>query len=60
MEKTKKIRIMPTPGDEVGTVFVSVNDRTWLIEKGKVVAVPECVVEVLGRQDQVTLVPMEG
>lgn len=58
MEKKKKIRILPGRNDQDGTLFVSVNDRTWLIKKGEVVEVPLCVVEVLSRQNQVSLVEM--
>lgn len=58
MEKKKKIRILPGRNDQEGTLFVSVNDRTWLIKKGEVVEVPLCVVEVLSRQNQVSLVEM--
>ena len=31
-------------------VFVSVNDRTWQIQRGVEVEVPECVLEVLRHQ----------
>lgn len=58
MEKMKKIRILPDRNEEEAAVFVSVNDRTWLIQKGQVVEVPECVVEVLSRQNRVSLVPL--
>ena len=41
-----KIRI-PRQRDDEGDVFVSVNDRTWLIQRGVEVSVPLCVYEVL-------------
>lgn len=33
-------------------LFVSVNERTWLIRRGEDVAVPSCVAEVLQHQQQ--------
>ena len=50
-EKTYKIRI-PRLRDDESDVFVSVNDDTWLIQRGKEVEVPECVYEVLCNQDK--------
>lgn len=54
-EKTKEkiIRIrLPKTKDLNDDVFVSVNDRTWLIKRGKNVDVPECVAEVLQHQEE--------
>jgi hypothetical protein len=48
-EKKVKIRI-PLERGNTEDVFVSVNDRSWLIQRGKEVEVPECVVEVLDNQ----------
>lgn len=45
-EKTVKIKI-PRTSKEQGDVFVSVNERTWLIKRGVEVEVPECVKEVI-------------
>lgn len=45
-EKLVKIRI-PRTRDEKDDVFVSVNERTWLIKRGEEVEVPECVAEVI-------------
>lgn len=45
-EKTVKIRI-PRDRKDQSDVFVSVNERTWLIKRGEEVEVPECVAEVL-------------
>ena len=50
-EKLVKVRI-PKTKDNQGDVFVSVNDRTWLIQRGKEVDVPECVAEVLLHQQR--------
>lgn len=50
-EKLVKIRI-PRTRKEDGDVFVSVNQRTWLIKRGVEVEVPECVAEVLRHQEQ--------
>ena len=48
-EKLVKIRI-PIERDNTADVYVSVNDRNWLIKRGSEVEVPECVVEVLNNQ----------
>lgn len=50
-EKTVIIRIPRTKEDN-SDVFVSVNDRTWLIKRGHDVEVPECVAEVLRHQER--------
>lgn len=50
-EKTVKIRI-PKTRENQDDVFVSVNDRTWQIQRGKEVDVPECVAEVLLHQQE--------
>ena len=49
-EKTVKIRI-PRIKNE-GDVFVSVNERTWLLQRGVEIEVPECVAEVLRHQEE--------
>ena len=49
-EKTVKIRLPRTKAED-GDVFVSVNDRNWLIQRGVEVEVPECVAEVLRHQE---------
>lgn len=49
-EKTVKIRIPRTRRDEED-VFVAVNDRTFLIQRGQEVEVPACVAEVLRHQE---------
>jgi len=49
-EKKVKIRIPRTKADE-SDVYVSVNNRTWLIKRGVEVEVPECVAEVLRNQE---------
>lgn len=53
-EPTVKIKIPVLPGipaKEQGDEFVSVNDRNWVIQRGKVVEVPECVAEVLRNRE---------
>ena len=45
-EKLVKVRIPITKG-ETGDEFVSVNNRTWQIQRGVEVEVPECVAEQL-------------
>ena len=50
-EKTVKVRI-PKSKEQQDDVFVSVNNRTWLIQRGVEVEVPECVAEVLLHQQE--------
>lgn len=50
-EKMVKI-IIPMTRDDEADVFVSVNSRTWLIQRGEEVEVPECVAEVLKNQNE--------
>lgn len=49
-EKMVKIRL-PRVKDNP-TVFVSVNERTWMIKRGEEVEVPECVAEVLRHKEE--------
>lgn len=50
-EKLVKFRI-PKTKENQDDVFVSVNDRTWLIKRGVEVEMPECVYEVLMHQQR--------
>lgn len=50
-EKTVKIKL-PLSRTEKDDIFVGVNGRTWQIQRGKTVEVPECVVEVLRHQEE--------
>jgi hypothetical protein len=50
-EKTVKI-ILPLTRTEKNDVPVGVNGRTWLIQRGKEVEVPECVAEVLRHSEE--------
>ena len=45
-EKVVKIRL-PRNRKEEDDLFVSVNERTWIIKRGIEVEVPECVAEVI-------------
>lgn len=45
-EQNVQIRL-PKTKELQGDVFVSVNQRTWLIQRGVTVEVPLCVAEVL-------------
>lgn len=45
-EKMVKIRL-PRNRKEEDDMFVSVNERTWIIKRGVEVEVPECVAEVI-------------
>ena len=50
-EKTEKIKL-PRTRSEQEDVFVSVNNRTFLIKRGEEVEVPACVAEVLAHQEK--------
>lgn len=49
-EKLVKIRLPKVRNDEAD-VYVSVNERSWLIKRGVEVEVPECCAEVLRNQE---------
>ena len=51
-EKTVKVKVPRLKKDQED-VYVSVNDRTWMIKRGVPVEVPECVAEVLRHQEEV-------
>lgn len=56
-EKLVKIKLFKDSYKYKDDVFVSVNNRNWLIQRGVEVEVPECVAEVLERsieQDNAT------
>lgn len=50
-EKTVKVKI-PKLKKNQEDVFVSVNERTWIVKRGVEVEVPECVAEVLKHQEE--------
>ncbi len=50
-EKTVKIRIPKFKANQED-VFVSVNERTWVVQRGVEVEVPECVAEVIRRSEE--------
>lgn len=50
-EKMVKIRIPRVKANQED-VFVSVNERTWIVKRGVEVEVPECVAEVLRHQEE--------
>ena len=50
-EKMIKIRIPRTKANQED-VFVSVNERTWIVKRGVDVEVPECVAEVIRHQEE--------
>lgn len=53
MEKEKTVTIrLPKNRNQQEDVFVSVNNRTWLIQRGVNVEVPACVAEVLRHQEK--------
>ena len=53
MEKEKSVTIrLPKNRNQQEDVFVSVNNRTWLIQRGVSVEVPQCVAEVLRHQEK--------
>lgn len=48
----KKVKIkLPRTKEDGADVYVSVNDRSWLIQRGVEVEVPECVAQVLKNQE---------
>ncbi len=49
-EKLVKVKIPRERGNDAD-VYISVNDRSWLIKRGVEVEVPECVAEVLRNQE---------
>ena len=53
MEETVRIRL-PKTKELQEDVFVSVNNRTWLIRRGVYVDVPSCVAEVLQHAEEMT------
>jgi hypothetical protein len=50
-EKLVKVKI-PKFKKNQEDVFVSVNERTWIVKRGVEVEVPECVAEVLKHQEE--------
>ena len=55
MEKKKTVAIrLPKTKELQEDVFVSVNQRSWLIRRGETVEVPACVAEVLQHSEDMT------
>lgn len=50
-EKMVKFRLPRIKG-ESDTVFVSINNRNWLIKRGVEVEAPECVYKVIMEQEE--------
>lgn len=50
-EKMVKIRIPKFKANQED-VFVSVNERTWIVKRGVEVEVPECVAEVIRHSEE--------
>lgn len=50
-EKMVKIRL-PRTRDNAEDVFISVNNETWLVQRGVEVELPERAVEVLQHQEE--------
>ena len=49
----KKVTIkLPKTKEKTGPLFVSVNERTFLIQRGVSVSVPECVAEEIARSER--------
>lgn len=53
-EETVKIRLPLTP-EQTEDVYVSVNDRSWLIKRGEWVELPACAVKQLEHRDRMIL-----
>lgn len=49
-EKTVTIRLPRVKG-ESDSVYVSINERNWLIKRGVSVEVPECVAKLIEEQE---------
>lgn len=54
-EKTVRIRL-PKDKEHKEPVWVRVNERKWLIQRGVEVEVPQCVYEVLTHQEEMEAV----
>ena len=53
MKKEELVKIrLPKTREQQEDVFVSVNQRTWLIQRGVYVEVPACVAEVLRHSEE--------
>lgn len=52
-EQTVKVKI-PKTKEQQDDVFVSVNNRTWQIQRGVYVEVPACVAEVLQHSEEMS------
>ena len=50
--KEKMVKIKLPRAKKEPDVFVSVNERSWLIQRGVEVEVPECVAEVLRHREE--------
>ena len=50
--KEKMVKIKLPRDKNEPDVFVSVNERSWLIQRGAEVEVPECVAEVLRHREE--------
>lgn len=58
--KEKMVRIrLPLTKENQSDVFVSVNERTWQIQRGKFVDVPECVAKVIQNSEDMQMVALE-
>ncbi len=52
-DEEKKVTIrLPRSKEGQGDVFVSVNERTFLVKRGVPVTVPECVAEVIATAER--------
>lgn len=58
-KKTVKIRL-PLTRELKDDVFVGINGKTWLIQRGKEVEVPVEVKEVLEHQEEMLAIAMEA
>ena len=53
MTKSKTVTVrIPRTSPKQEDVFVSVNERTWIVKRGVEVEVPACVAEVLKHQEE--------
>lgn len=58
-EKKVKIKLPRLRGEKDQSVFISVNDRTFQIQRGVEVEVPKCVAEVIRNSEYMADEAME-
>lgn len=52
VKKEEMVTIKLPRDNKKGDLFVSVNERTWLVQRGVAVEVPACVAEVIANAEE--------